>query len=51
MQAGPLTLFNRTALLRSRSVGADRRHPDQDTRPFELWKDGRRELGQLATAN
>jgi hypothetical protein len=24
---------------------------DQDTRPFELWKDGRRELGQLATAN
>jgi hypothetical protein len=24
---------------------------DQDTRPFELWKDGRRELGQLTTAN
>jgi hypothetical protein len=24
---------------------------DQDTRPFDLWKDGRRELGQLATAH
>lgn len=24
---------------------------DQDARPFELWKDGRRELGQLAAAN
>jgi hypothetical protein len=24
---------------------------DQDARPFELWKDGRRELGQLAMAN
>jgi hypothetical protein len=24
---------------------------DQDARPFELWKDGRRELGQLASAN
>jgi hypothetical protein len=23
----------------------------QDARPFELWKDGRRELGQLAAAN
>jgi hypothetical protein len=24
---------------------------DQDARPFELWKDGRRELGQLAAAD
>lgn len=24
---------------------------DQDTRPFDVWKDGRRELGQLAVAN
>jgi hypothetical protein len=24
---------------------------DQDARPFDLWKDGRRELGQLATTN
>lgn len=23
---------------------------DRDTRPFEIWKDGRRELGQLAAA-
>jgi len=24
---------------------------DQDARPFDVWKDGRRELGQLAVAN
>jgi hypothetical protein len=24
---------------------------DQDARPFDLWKDGRRELGQLASTN
>lgn len=24
---------------------------DQDTRPFDVWKDGRRELGQLAAAH
>jgi len=24
---------------------------DQDARPFEVWKDGRRELGQLAVPN
>jgi hypothetical protein len=24
---------------------------DQDARPFDLWKDGRRELGQLAATN
>jgi hypothetical protein len=24
---------------------------DQDARPFDLWKDGRRQLGQLATTN
>jgi hypothetical protein len=24
---------------------------DQDARPFEVWKDGRRELGQLATVS
>jgi hypothetical protein len=24
---------------------------DQDARPFDLWKDGRRQLGQLATPN
>jgi len=24
---------------------------DQDARPFDLWKDGRRQLGQLAAAN
>ena len=24
---------------------------DQDARPFDIWKDGRRELAQLATTN
>jgi hypothetical protein len=24
---------------------------DQDARPFEVWKDGRRELGQLTATN